>query len=152
MAVAPCLVHPPAPRDHRCSSPHWQPRASPLATKQKPVSVAWAPTATRPQQSTPSDYANSALQVQEAIGSINVLDPTSEIARFEEKVRREEAYAMGQAELAASSLDAQFAELESAGADIEIEARLAALKQGASPRQIEATTVTPEITTGTQDA
>jgi len=96
--------------------------------------------------------AQAQRQVQEAIGSINVLDPTSEIARFEEKVRREEAYAMGQAELAASSLDSQFAELESAGAEIEIEARLAALKQGSAPRQIEATTVTPAIGTGTSDA
>ena len=42
-------------------------------------------------------------QVQDAIGSINVLDPTSELGRFEDKVRREEAQVAGQAELAASS-------------------------------------------------
>ena len=41
--------------------------------------------------------------MQTAISSINVLDPTSEIARFEDKVRREEALALGQAEIAASS-------------------------------------------------
>ncbi len=74
--------------------------------------------------------AQAQAQVQSAIGSINVLDPTSELARFEEKVRRDEAYAMGQAEVAASSLDAQFAELEDVGETLEIEARLAALKSG----------------------
>lgn len=89
--------------------------------------------------------AEAQRRVQEAIGSINVLDPTSEIARFEEKVRREEALAMGHAEIAASSFDAQFAELESAGAQLEVEARLAALKQGSTPLQLDATPVTPEI-------
>lgn len=89
--------------------------------------------------------AQAQQTVQTAISSINVLDPTSELARFEEKVRREEAMAMGQAELAASSLDAQFAELEASGAEIEIEARLAALKSGGSPAQLGATPVTPQI-------
>jgi phage shock protein A len=81
--------------------------------------------------------AQAQQKVQEAIGSINVLDPTSEIARFEEKVRRDEALAMGQAEIAASSLDSQFAELESAGTQIEVEARLAQLKAGRPAPQIE---------------
>lgn len=83
-----------------------------------------------------SKAAQAQAQVQSAIGSINVLDPTSELSRFEEKVRRDEAYAMGQAELAASSLDAQFAELEDVGETLEIEARLAALKGGGSAGQI----------------
>lgn len=81
--------------------------------------------------------AQAQQQVQQAIGTINVLDPTSEISRFEEKVRREEALAMGQAEIAASSLDAQFAELESAGTELEVEARLAQLKAGRPAPQIE---------------
>jgi phage shock protein A len=90
--------------------------------------------------------AQAQQQVQSAVGSINVLDPTSEIARFEERVRREEAMAMGQAEIAASSLDSQFAELESAGTEIEVEARLAALRSGSKPpAQVEATSVTPSI-------
>ncbi len=89
--------------------------------------------------------AQAQQTVQTAISSINVLDPTSEIARFEEKVRREEAIAMGQAEIAASSLDAQFAELESSGEEIEIEARLAALKSGGTQAQIGTTPVTPQI-------
>jgi len=89
--------------------------------------------------------AQAQQTVQTAISSINVLDPTSEIARFEERVRREEAMAMGQAEIAASSLDSQFAELETSGEQIEIEARLAALKGGGQPQQLGATPVTPQI-------
>lgn len=89
--------------------------------------------------------AQAQQTVQTAISSINVLDPTSELARFEERVRREEAMAMGQAELAASSLDSQFAELESSGAQIEVEARLAALKQGSAPQALGTTPVTPQL-------
>ncbi|ACQ79103.1 phage shock protein A, PspA [Beutenbergia cavernae DSM 12333] len=74
--------------------------------------------------------AQAQKQVQDAVGRIDVLDPTSELSRFEDQVRREEAQAAGQAEIAASSLDAQFEELSASGAEIEIEARLAALKQG----------------------
>jgi phage shock protein A len=74
--------------------------------------------------------AQAQAQVQDAVSSINVLDPTSELARFEERVRRDEARVMGQAELAASSLDAQFEELEASEDTIEVEARLAALKAG----------------------
>ena len=64
----------------------------------------------------------------QAQGSINILDPTSELGRFEDRVRRQEALAQGKIELAASSLDAQFAELETDSSQVEIEARLAALK------------------------
>lgn len=66
----------------------------------------------------------------DAVKNIDVLDPTSDLHRFEEKVRREEAMALGKQELAASSLDAQFESLEDLGKASEIEARLAALKQG----------------------
>jgi Phage shock protein A (IM30), suppresses sigma54-dependent transcription len=74
--------------------------------------------------------AQAQSQVHDAIKSIDVLDPTSELGRFEEKVRREEAKVLGQQELAASSLDAQFESLEDLDRQTEIEARLAALKQG----------------------
>lgn len=67
-------------------------------------------------------------RVQEAIGSINVLDPTSELSRFEDKVKRQEALVAGRAEAQATSLDDQFAELEIDGQASEIEARLASLK------------------------
>ncbi|GHG55658.1 membrane protein [Flavimobilis marinus] len=75
--------------------------------------------------------AEAQASVQGAISSINVLDPSSELSRFEDKVRREEARVAGHAEIAASSLDAQFEELEADAGQIEIEARLAALKQRA---------------------
>ncbi|MER5962871.1 PspA/IM30 family protein [Streptomyces sp. NPDC002057] len=66
--------------------------------------------------------------MMDAVKNIDVLDPTSELNRFEDKVRREEARAMGKQELAASSLDAQFEQLDALGDSAEIEARLAALK------------------------
>ncbi|MEJ1088869.1 PspA/IM30 family protein [Microbacterium sp. Mu-80] len=78
--------------------------------------------------------AEAQTKVQDAIGSINVLDPTSELGRFEDKIRRQEALAQGKAELAASSLDAQFESLEDLGELTEVEARLAALKAGSSPQ------------------
>ena len=80
--------------------------------------------------------AQAQSQVHDAVKSIDILDPTSEIGRFEEKIRREEAKVMGQQELAASSLDAQFEALEDVGRQTEIEARLAALKHGGSQGQL----------------
>ncbi len=74
--------------------------------------------------------AEAQTKVHDAVKSINVLDPTSELGRFEDKVRRQEALAAGKAELAASSLDAQFESLEDIGELTEVEARLAALKAG----------------------
>ncbi len=68
--------------------------------------------------------------MMDAVKNIDVLDPTSDLHRFEEKVRREEAMALGKQELAASSLDAQFEALDDLGKTSEVEARLAALKQG----------------------
>ncbi|MGO4460119.1 PspA/IM30 family protein [Streptomyces sp. M-16] len=70
----------------------------------------------------------------DAVKNIDVMDPTSDLHRFEEKVRREEAMAMGRQELAASSLDAQFESLEDLGRTSEVEARLAALKAGTAGR------------------
>ncbi|MER6994260.1 PspA/IM30 family protein [Streptomyces sp. NPDC000410] len=72
--------------------------------------------------------AQAQTRMMDAVKNINVLDPTSELSRFEDKVRREEAKAMGEQELAASSLDAQFEQLDALGDSAEIEARLAALK------------------------
>lgn len=72
--------------------------------------------------------AQAQNRMMDAVKSIDVLDPTSELSRFEDKVRREEARAMGKQELAASSLDAQFEQLDAVGDSAEIEARLAALK------------------------
>jgi phage shock protein A len=74
--------------------------------------------------------AQAQKQVNEAIGSVDIMDPLSEVNRFEEKVRREEAKVRGQAELSMSSLDKQFESLDGLADDAEIEARMAALKSG----------------------
>jgi phage shock protein A len=74
--------------------------------------------------------AQAQMQVQQSIKSVNIMDPTSEVARFEERIRHEEAQARGMQEVAASSLDAQFASLDDAADDLDVEARLAALKKG----------------------
>jgi phage shock protein A len=76
--------------------------------------------------------AAAQVQVQEAVREVSVTDPTGEIARFEEKIRRQEAKSLGMQEVAAASLDSQFASLDEATDDIEIETRLAALKAGKS--------------------
>lgn len=78
-----------------------------------------------------SKMAQAQAQVTNTLKSVNVMDPTSEITRFEEKVRHEEAQARGMAEVASSSLEDQFASLDDATEDLEVEARLAALKGGA---------------------
>ncbi len=83
-----------------------------------------------------SKTAEAQQQVHDAISSIDILDPTSEISRFEDKIRREEAKVLGQQEIAASSLDAQFESLEDLGKQAEVDARLAALKAGGSPQAI----------------
>ncbi|MEU9100946.1 PspA/IM30 family protein [Streptomyces sp. NPDC048361] len=65
-----------------------------------------------------------------AVESVNVLDTTTELGRFEDKVRREEAKLAGQ-EVGASCLDSEFEQYErpeSPGDTAEVEARLAALK------------------------
>ncbi|MER6911474.1 PspA/IM30 family protein [Streptomyces sp. NPDC000594] len=74
--------------------------------------------------------ARAQHRMMDAVRSVDVLDPTSELHRFEDKVRREEARAAGREELAASSLDAQFERLDALGDTAEVEARLAALKAG----------------------
>jgi phage shock protein A len=79
-----------------------------------------------------SKTAAAQSQVHDAMRSIDVMDPTSDLGRFEAKVRREEAKVTGQQELAESSLDKQFESLEDLGTQTEIEARLAALKSGAN--------------------
>ncbi len=80
--------------------------------------------------------AEAQAKVQDAIKSIDVLDPTSDLGRFEEKIRREEAKVRGQEELMASSLDAQFESLEDLGELSEVEIRLQALKAGNAPSAI----------------
>ena len=72
--------------------------------------------------------AEAQAQVQQSMSSIDVMDPTSDLARFEDRIRRQEAMVQGRAEAKATTLEDQFAELEEQQGDAEVEARLAALK------------------------
>lgn len=81
--------------------------------------------------------AEAQNRVADAVKSIDVLDPTSDLGRFEDKIRRQEALARGKQEIAASTLDSQFNELENFEAVTEVEARLAALKAGRAPQALE---------------
>jgi len=80
--------------------------------------------------------AQAQNQVADSLQSIDVMDPTSELGRFEEKVRREEALVAGKQEIAASTLDSQFETLEELDKATEVEARLVELKAGKSPQAI----------------
>jgi phage shock protein A len=73
-------------------------------------------------------------QVQQTIRNVSVMDPTSELSRFEERIRRQEAMARGMEEVATSSLEDQFEGLEDSERDLEVEARLAELKGSPSSR------------------
>jgi phage shock protein A len=80
--------------------------------------------------------ADAQKQVADAVKSIDIMDPTSELGRFEQKIRREEAMVLGQQEIAASTLDSQFNTLEELGEQAEVDLRLAALKAGNSPKAV----------------
>lgn len=82
-------------------------------------------------------------QMMDAVKALDMSDPTSEIGRFEAKIRADEAKVRGAAELASSSLDAQFASLEDLGESTEVEARLAAMKSESNI--LEQSSAAPEI-------
>ena len=82
--------------------------------------------------------AQAQIQVQQAVKSVSVMDPTSELGRFEERIRRQEAMAAGMEEIAATSIDEQFAQLEKSEDELEVDARLAALKAGDDPLRLDA--------------
>jgi len=76
--------------------------------------------------------AQAQVQVQQAVRDVSVMDPSSELNRYEEAVRRQEAMARGMAEVSASSLEDQFAQLDDDTTEAEVDARLAELKAGPS--------------------
>ncbi len=80
--------------------------------------------------------ARAQQQVQEAVRDVSVMDPTSDLNRFEEKIRRQEAMARGMAEVSASSLEDQFDVLEETQDELEIEERLKQLKGGSGVPQL----------------
>ncbi|HET8587651.1 MAG TPA: PspA/IM30 family protein [Candidatus Limnocylindria bacterium] len=72
--------------------------------------------------------AQAQRQVQEAVRNVSVMDPSSELNRFEERIRREEAMARGMQEVSASSLEEEFASLDNDENEAEVNARLAELR------------------------
>ena len=74
--------------------------------------------------------AQAQEKVQTSLKEVSVMDPTSELSRFEEKIRRQEALVRGRDEVAASSIEEQFKSLESDAQNAEVETRLAELKSG----------------------
>ena len=74
--------------------------------------------------------ASAQRQVQEAVRDVSVMDPTSELHRFEERIRREEAMARGMDEVSRTSIEDEFEALEDDVQESEVEARLAALRGG----------------------
>ena len=74
--------------------------------------------------------AEAQAGVMDAVKEIDLTDPTSELSRFEEKVRREESEGRRPGGLAASRLDVQFEALEDEEENAEVEARLAELTSG----------------------
>ena len=77
--------------------------------------------------------AQAQSQVNDALKAFNVLDPTSEFSRYEDKVRREEAKVLGQQEVAASSLDSQLSALDDLERDSAVADRFAELKAKNNP-------------------
>ena len=72
--------------------------------------------------------AKAQTQVQTTLKNVSVMDPTSELSQYEDKVRHQEAMAQGLAEVNANSVDDQFASLQGDEDSAEVDARLAALK------------------------
>ena len=72
--------------------------------------------------------AEAKAKVQQSMSSIDVMDPTSELSRFEDRIRSQEALVQGREEARATTLEDQFAELDDYSNDATVEARLAALK------------------------
>ena len=72
--------------------------------------------------------AQAQKKVQGALKNVSVMDPTSELSRFEERIRRDEAQARGMEEVAASSLEEQFSSLEDDTDELEVETRLSQMK------------------------
>ncbi len=78
--------------------------------------------------------AKASIKVQEAVKSISVMDPTSDLTRFEERIRRQEALARGMEEVSVSSIEEQFDQLDDDIDELAVDARLAALKAGGAPQ------------------
>ncbi|MDO4254136.1 MAG: PspA/IM30 family protein [Kocuria sp.] len=74
----------------------------------------------------------STTPLQDPLQGYDIMDPISDVSRFEQKIRREEYRAMSQQQLPESALDHQFETLETVGQQPEVDARLSALKHNHS--------------------
>jgi len=88
----------------------------------------------REQLTSRSRMARAQIKVQEAVRDVSTMDPSSELRRFEDRVRHEEALAQGMEAVASESIDEQFAQLAADDDEQEVEARLARLKAGQNQR------------------
>src|ERR1035437_7269989 len=77
---------------------------------------------------TRAKMAKAQTQVQTTLKNVSVMDPTSELSQYEDKIRHQEALARGMAEVNANSIDEQFASLQGDESAAEGEARLAPLR------------------------
>lgn len=64
----------------------------------------------------------------DTIRAVDLLDPTGDLGRFEDRLRREEARAAGTEQLAPSALDGRFESLDPFADEAEVDARLSRLK------------------------
>ena len=71
--------------------------------------------------------AKAQTQVTQSLTSLSPMDPSNELDRMERRIRSQEAQASAMGELAATSFDSQFNELDY---DVDIEEELASLKLG----------------------
>jgi phage shock protein A len=84
-----------------------------------------------------TEPASARSQPRDAITTIEIMDPSSEVALFEEQVRREEARAHGAEALPASTLDAPFSAFDDSD-NAEIDERLKAVKAGRAMASVQA--------------
>ncbi len=79
--------------------------------------------------------AQTQQQIQRVAASLSITDPSAELARMEDRIRRQEALAEAHAEMAAETVETRFAELEG---DDELEEKLAALKASIQAKELPA--------------
>lgn len=72
-------------------------------------------------------------QIRRVAANLSITDPTAELARMEDRIRREEALAAAHEEIQAETLESQLAELEG---DADLEDRLAALKARVQAKEL----------------
>lgn len=80
-----------------------------------------------------SRRARTQQQIRKVSASLNIADPTAELARMEDRIRRQEALAEAHEELEGDTFDKRFQELEGGS---EIEERLQALKARVQAKEL----------------